>query len=90
MLPEPIPTVNPTAWITAIAENTTPTAAPALVPIRATKKVSAMLYSEETSILTTVGTARRVISRGTGVCVIVWYWLLLLPVSCGNVPVSSI
>ena len=35
--------MNPMAWMTAISEKTTPTAPVALVPIRPTKKVSAML-----------------------------------------------
>ena len=43
-LPEPWPKKKPTAWITAIRENTTPTAPVALL-LRSipTKKVSAML-----------------------------------------------
>ena len=36
-IPPPMPMVKPTAWIMAIMENTTPTAAEALVPIWDTK-----------------------------------------------------
>ncbi len=41
-IPEPIPIVNPTAWMIAMSENTMPTAPDALVPSFETKKVSAM------------------------------------------------
>ena len=43
MLPQPMPTVKPTAWMNAMMAKTIPTAPAALVPSRATKKVSAML-----------------------------------------------
>ena len=43
MLPEPCPSMNPMAWITAIRLDTTPTAPEALVEICPTKKVSARL-----------------------------------------------
>ena len=43
IVPEPIPSVKPTAWIIAIRENTIPTAPTALVPSWDTKKVSAIL-----------------------------------------------
>ena len=39
----PMPILPPTAWITAISEKTTPTAADAAVSIFATKYVSAVL-----------------------------------------------
>ena len=50
--------------------NTSPTPAVASVPIRPTKKVSAMLYSAVTSMEMMVGTASRQISRCTGTVVI--------------------
>jgi hypothetical protein len=53
----------------AITEKTRPTAAVAWVEILPTKKVSTVLYSPVTSMLRMVGTARVVISFGTGVCV---------------------
>ena len=43
ILPHPIPIPKPIAWITAIIENTIPTAAEASVFILATKYVSAVL-----------------------------------------------
>ena len=67
VLPDPIPRVNPTAWIKAMRENTIPTAAVALVPNFPTKKVSAMLYMAVTSILMIVGMARETTSGGMGV-----------------------
>ena len=69
-LPAPIPIVKPIAWITAMIENTMPTAPAAEVPSCATKKVSAMLYMLETSMETIVGTASFKTSRRTGVSVI--------------------
>ena len=43
ILPAPCPSIKPTAWITAIRLDTTPTAPEALVEICPTKKVSARL-----------------------------------------------
>ena len=42
-LPVPIPIMKPSAWMIAMIANTMPTAPAALVPRRATKKVSAIL-----------------------------------------------
>ncbi|OPZ40543.1 MAG: hypothetical protein BWY99_00639 [Synergistetes bacterium ADurb.BinA166] len=42
-VPEPMPMVNPTAWIMAMREKTIPTAPEALVPSLDTKNVSPML-----------------------------------------------
>ena len=49
--------MKPMAWMTAISENTMPTAPAALVPSCATKNVSAILYTAVTSMLMMVGTA---------------------------------
>ena len=67
--PEPCPQKKPKAWMTAMAEKHSPTAAVASVEIRPTKNVSAALYSAVTSMLSMVGTASFRISCGTGVSV---------------------
>lgn len=66
--------MKPMAWMTAISENTMPTAPAALVPSCATKNVSAILYTAVTSMLMMVGTASVATSLGMGVCVIFRYW----------------
>ena len=67
LLPAPIPKRNPKACIMLISENTTPTAADALVFICDTKNVSAVLYMAVTSMLIIIGTAKDGISFSTGV-----------------------
>lgn len=52
--------------MTAISENTMPTAPAALVPSCATKNVSAILYTAVTSMLMMVGTASVATSLGMG------------------------
>ena len=55
LLPAPCPNMKPKALIIAIRANTTPVAPLTLVPSWLTKKVSAILYTLVTSILTVVG-----------------------------------
>ena len=64
-----MPSMKPMAWMTAISENTMPTAPAALVPSCATKNVSAILYTAVTSMLIIVGMARETTSLPTGVAV---------------------
>lgn len=68
-----MPKVNPMACIINIRDAITPTAPEALVPMRLTKKVSAILYTAVTSILIMVGTASLGISLETGVSIIILY-----------------
>ena len=59
----------------AMTGNTSPTPAVASVPIRPTKKVSAMLYSAVTSMEMIVGTASEQISLGMDSAVMRMYLL---------------
>ena len=72
-LPAPTPRPNPSAWMTDIIENTTPTAADADLSICETKYVSAVLYMTVISELMIVGIDSVVISRGIGVSIIFLY-----------------
>ena len=65
-LPVPIPIINASAWIMAMAEKITPTAPEALVPNWLTNQVSTILYRFVISMLMVVGSPSSRISRATG------------------------
>ena len=80
LLPAPCPNMKPKALIIAIRANTTPVAPLTLVPSWLTKKVSAILYTLVTSILTVVGSPSCSTSLLTGVFVILSYCICALSV----------
>ena len=80
LLPAPCPNMKPKALIIAIRANTTPVAPLTLVPSWLTKKVSAILYTLVTSILTVVGSPSCSTSLLTGVFVFLSYCICALSV----------
>lgn len=80
LLPAPCPNMNPKALIIAIKAKTTPVAPLTLVPSWLTKKVSAILYTLVTSILTVVGSPSCSTSLLMGVFVILSYCICALSV----------